>query len=135
MHNFFRHALLSCSEILTYQLLSSQPWIVLSTENSRYRHLSRGKHANHAITHEQILITKIFTIHFQANIDFSLCCSFQHLVFSERREILPTDRQIHRYTNRLLYAPWLRPPRHNDNRPLFLSKENATISENNCMYR
>ena len=48
-----------------------------------------------AVTHEQSLITKILTIHFQANIDFSLCCKFQRLVFSERREILPTDRYIH----------------------------------------
>ena len=75
--------------------------------------------ANHAVTHEQSLITKILTIHFQANIDFSLCCTFQRLVFSKRWEILPTDRQtdtrIHRYTNRLQYAPWLRPPRHNNN--------------------
>ena len=29
LHNFFRQALLSCSEILTYQLLGSQLWIVL----------------------------------------------------------------------------------------------------------
>ena len=35
LHNFFRHVLLFCSEILTYQLLGSQLWVVLSTENSR----------------------------------------------------------------------------------------------------
>ena len=55
-----------------------------------------------AVTHEQSLITKIFTIHFQANIDFSLCCS---LVFSERREIVATDRKI---------APKVQMPRWND---------------------
>ena len=56
--------------------------------------------SNHAITHEQSLITKILTIHFQANIDFSLCCNFQRLVFCERREILPTDRQTDRYIHK-----------------------------------
>ena len=33
LHNFFRNTLLSCD--LYYQLLGSQLWIVLSTENSR----------------------------------------------------------------------------------------------------
>ena len=40
-------------------------------------------------------------IHFQANIDFSLCCTFQRLVFSERREIVATDRQTDRQTDRM----------------------------------
>ena len=57
LDNFFRCALLSCSEILTYQLLGSQLWIVLSTENSidrQQRHRSLGKQiTNYAITRDQ----------------------------------------------------------------------------------
>ena len=80
------------------------PW-TLSTSRRSPRHsaffsLYSARTFHHAsvakpcITHEQSLRTKILTIHFQANIDFSLCCTFQRLAFSERREILPTDRQI-----------------------------------------
>ena len=34
LHNFFRHALLPCCEILTYKLLGSQLLILLSMDNS-----------------------------------------------------------------------------------------------------
>ena len=59
----------------------------------------------HAITHEQSLKTEILTIHFQANLDFSFCCTFQHLVFSERRAIVATDGRNDNTTTVCLVAP------------------------------
>ena len=41
----------------------------------------------------------------QANVDFSLCCTFQRLIFSERREIVATDRMTDNTTTVCLVAP------------------------------
>ena len=47
LHNFFRHALLSCSKILTYQLLGSQlavdVYVYGELQIASNSHLSRGK--------------------------------------------------------------------------------------------
>ena len=40
----------------------------------------------------------------RANVDICLCCLFQCLVFSERREMLVTDRRNDRQTARLQNA-------------------------------
>ena len=59
-HNFFRHALLSCSEILTYQFLGSQVLIFMSTENSRSpataidREVSKSRHNSRTKLHIQV---------------------------------------------------------------------------------
>ena len=52
--NFSGPALLSCSEILTYQLLGSQLWIALPLKNSRSlaTAMINRAGANCAITHE-----------------------------------------------------------------------------------
>ena len=109
LHDFSGPALLSCSKILTYQVLGSQLWTALPSEKSRSpatantvsksRHNSRTK-----------LCIEISLVHIRDNIDFYLHCKFQSLPFSVRRKNDVTDRQ----TTRLQYAPWLRPPRHND---------------------
>ena len=54
LHNFSGPALLSCSEILTYQLLGSQLWIALPLKNSRSpaTPMINREGANCAITHE-----------------------------------------------------------------------------------
>ena len=106
-------ALVSCSKILTYQLLGSQLWTALPLEKSRSpatvnkvskpRHNSRTK-----------LCMELSLVHNRDNIDFYLYCKFQSLPFSVRRENGVTDRTTDRQTTRLQYASWLRPPRHND---------------------
>ena len=60
LHNFSRPALLSCSEILTYQLLGNQLQIVLSMENSKppataiNRGVSKSRHNSRTKLHIQI---------------------------------------------------------------------------------
>ena len=60
-HNFLRHALLSCSEILTYQLLGSQLYIFMSTEKSRLpaiaidREVSKSRHNSRTRLRMQVL--------------------------------------------------------------------------------
>ena len=48
---------------------------------------------NHAMTRERSFKTKSSSIQIRANIDICLCCLFQRLVFSERREMLVKDGQ------------------------------------------
>ena len=112
LHDFSGPALLSCSKILTYQLLGSQRWTAWPLEKSRSpatvnkvskpRHNSRTK-----------LCIELWLVHNRDNIDFYLHCKFQSLPFSVRRKNCVTDRQNDRQTTRLQYASWLRPPRHN----------------------
>ena len=113
LHNFFRHALLSRSEILTYLLLGSQLWIFLSTENSRSPgtaidhevsklcHNSRKKlhiqvcHAVLKLTSCKTASSRQFCLyrnphHQKQPSSISVCV--QCLVFSKRREIFVTDR-------------------------------------------
>ena len=47
------------------------------------------------------------------NNEFCLCCLFQRLVFSERREKLVTDRVTDRRTDSTITVCLLAPPRHN----------------------
>ena len=129
LHDFSGPALLSCSKILTYQLLGSQLWTALPLEKSRSpatankvsksRHNSRTK-LRVKLSHDQN----------RDNIEFYRHCKFQSLPFCVRRRNGATDRMTDRqhdysmprgsalgimtdrHTTRLLYAPWLRPPRH-----------------------
>ena len=92
---FFRSHRAICSTDRTYKLPGSHVWAVLSSEKSRSpataikvsksRHNSRTK-----------LRTKVLSMQIRANIDISLYCLFQRLVFSERREMLVIDRQTDR---------------------------------------
>ena len=109
LHDFSGPALLSCSKILTYQVLGSQLWTFLPSEKSRSpataNKVSKSRHNSRTK-----LCIEISLVHIRDNIDFYLHCKFQSLPFSVRRKHDVTDRQ----TTRLQYASWLRPPRHND---------------------
>ena len=136
LHDFSGPALLSCSKILTYQLLGSQLWTALPLEKSRLpatvNHVSKPRHNSRTK-----LCIELSLVHNRDNIEFYLYCKFQSSPFSVRCKNSVTDRQndrqrdysmprgsahrgimthTHTYTHttRLLYASWLRPPRHND---------------------
>ena len=95
LHDFSGPALLSCSNILTYQLPGSQLWTASPLEKSRLpatvnkvskpRHNSRTK-----------LCIELSLVHIRDNIKFYLHCKFQTLPFSVRRKNGVTDRQTDR---------------------------------------
>ena len=100
---FLRSRRAICSTDRTYKLPGSHVWAVLSLEKSRSpaTAIKASKSRHNSRTN---LRTKVLSMQIRANIDISLYCLFQRLVFSERREMLVTDGQ----TARLQYASWLR---------------------------
>ena len=99
LHDFSGPALLSCSKILTYQLLGSRLWTALPLEKSRSRHNSRTK-----------LCMELSLVHNRDNIDSYLHCKFQSLPFSVRRENGVTDRQNDRQTDNAITVCLVAPP-------------------------
>ena len=95
-HSFLAQYLRSrraiCSSDRTYKLPGSHVWAVLSSEKSRSPataiKVSKSRHNSRTN-----LRTKVLSMQIRANIDISLYCLFQRLVFSERREMLVTDRR------------------------------------------
>ena len=96
---FLRSRRAICSTDRTYTLPGSHVWAVLSSEKSRSPataiKVSKSRHNSRTN-----LRTKVLSMQIRANIDISLYCLFQLLVFSERREMLVTDRQTDRQTDR-----------------------------------
>ena len=109
LHDFSGPALLSCSKILTYQLLGSQLWTALPLEKSRSpatvnkvskpRHNSRTK-----------LCTELSLVHNRDNIEFYLHCKFQSLPSSVRRYNGVTDRTTDRQTDNAITVCLVAPP-------------------------
>ena len=91
-HDFSGPALLSCSKILTYQVLGSQLWTALPSEKSRSpataNKVSKSRHNSRTK-----LCIEISLVHIRDNIDFYLHCKFQSSPFSVRRKNGVTDRQ------------------------------------------
>ena len=92
LHDFSGPALLSCSKILTYQVLGSQLWTALPSEKSRSpataNKVSKSRHNSRTK-----LCIEISLVHIRDNIDFYLHCKFQSSPFSVRRKNGVTDRQ------------------------------------------
>ena len=134
LHDFSGPALISCSNILIYQVLGRQLWTALPSEKSRSpataNKVSKSRHNSRTK-----LCIEISLVHIRDNIDFYLHCKCQSLPYSVRRKNDVTDRttdrqttrlqyaswlrlhrgiMTHTHTTRLLYASWLRPPRHNN---------------------
>ena len=89
---FLRSRRAICSTDRTYKLPGSHVWAVLSSEKSRSPataiKVSKSRHNSRTN-----LRTKVLSMQIRANIEISLYCLFQCLVFSERREMLVTDRR------------------------------------------
>ena len=87
---FLRSPRAICSTDRTYKLPGSHVWAVLSSEKSRSPataiKVSKSRHNSRTN-----LRTKVLSMQIRANIDISLYCLFQRLLFSERREMLVTD--------------------------------------------
>ena len=85
LHDFSGPALLSCSKILTYQVLGSQLWTALPSEKSRSpataNKVSKSRHNSRTK-----LCIEISLVHIRDNIDFYLHCKLQSLPFSVRRK-------------------------------------------------
>ena len=96
---FLRSRRAICSTDRTYKLPGSHVWAVLSSDKSRSPataiKVSKSRHNSRTN-----LRTKVLSMQIRANIDISLHCLFQRLVFSERREMLVTDRQTDGQTDR-----------------------------------
>ena len=118
LHDLSRPALLSCSKILTYQLLGSQLWTALPLEKPRLP-ATVNKVSKPCHNSRTKLCMELSLVHNRDNIEFYLHCKFQSLPFSVRRTNGVTDRQNDRQTTRLQYASWLRPPRYNNCSALF----------------
>ena len=88
LHDFSGPALLSCSKILTYQLLGSQLWTALPLEKSR-----SPATANKANSRTKLRV-KLSHDKNRDNIEFYLHCKFQSLHFCVRRRNGVTDRKI-----------------------------------------
>ena len=91
LHNFSGPALLSCSKILTYQLLGSQLWTALPLDKSRspatVNKVSKSRHNSRTK-----LRIQVSHVQKRDNIEFYLHCKFQSLPFSVRRKNGVTDR-------------------------------------------
>ena len=89
---FLRSRRAICSTDRTYKLPGSHVWAVLYSEKCRSPataiKVSKSRHNSRTN-----LRTKVLWMQIRANIDISLYCLFQRLVFSERREMLVTDRR------------------------------------------
>ena len=86
-----------CSTDRTYKLPGSHVWAVLSSKKSRSP-ATAIKVSKSRYNSRTNLRTKVLSMQIRANIDISLYCLFQRLVFSERREMLVTDRRTDRQT-------------------------------------
>ena len=92
---FLRSRRAICSTDWTYKLPGSHVWAVLSSKKSRSPATAIKVSKSHHNSRTN-LWTKVLSMQIRANIDISLYCLFQRLVFSERREMLVTDRQTDR---------------------------------------
>ena len=97
LHDFPGPALLSCSKILTYQLLGSQLWTALPLEKSRSpataNKVSKSRHNSRTK-----LRTQFSHVQKRDNVEFYLHCKFQSSPFSVRCKNGVTDRQTDRQT-------------------------------------
>ena len=111
LHDFSGPALLSCTKILTYQLLGSQVWTALPLEKSRSP-TTVNKVSKPRDNSRTKPCMELSLVHNRDNIDFYLHCKFQSLPSCVRRKNdvtdRQTDRQNDRQTTRLQYASWLR---------------------------
>ena len=114
-HSFLAQFLRSCRAICstdrTYKLPGSHVLAVLSSEKSRSPataiKVSKSRHNSRTN-----LRTKVLWMQIRANIDISLYCLFQRLVFSERREMLVTDGRTDGQTATTTVCLGRRSPRH-----------------------
>ena len=99
LHDFTGPALLSCSTILTYQLLGSQVWTALPLEKSRspatVNKLSKPRHNSRTK-----LCIVLSLIHNRDNVELYLHCKFQSSPFSVHRKNGVTDGRTDRQTDR-----------------------------------
>ena len=97
--SFYGPALLSCSKILTYQLLGSQLWTALPLEKSR-----SPATANKANSRTKLRV-KLSHDQNRDNIEFYLHCKFQSLPFCVRRRNGVTDRVTDSAARLLVSSP------------------------------
>ena len=114
---FLRSRRTICSTDRTYKLPGSHVWAVLSSEKSRSpaKAIKVTKSRHNSRTN---LRTKVLSMQIRANIDISLYCLFQRLVFSERKVYtVPLQHKVwyKGYVSQSLTAvgthlPWVQEP-------------------------